>query len=292
MPYQLRGTLRDLPTSQMLHLIDLAQKTGTYRLYGSVPTGYKDEVPTRGNGRSSVYTVPLGTERVRISFLQGKLIHATTTGPESHLASVLYKAGKLNLQKYLVFRESATHHGDKALALSLINANYVTQGDVIQSLRQHMLGILFDVLTWNQELFTFEEGELLSSDWITVSIDLENIVLESSRRVHELRDLLQAVPSLDLVLKFADRPVSTINKIVLKVDDWHVLSLVNSHNSIAWIANECHMTDTEIRRIVARFLRAGLVEPVEKPKPKSLTLPNARPLMLWPARVKRLQLHG
>ena len=41
-----------------------------------------------------------------------------------------------------------------------------------------------------------------------------------------------------------------------------MLSLVNARDSIGHIATACHMTETEIRRVVSTLISAGLVEVV------------------------------
>src|SRR5690349_9252299 len=93
MPRQLKGTLEDFHTTQLLHLINLAKKTGTLHLFEPVPTG--KEVIT-GDGMTRRPEVVPGKERAKVSFKEGKLIHAVTAAQDGHLASVLHKSGKLN----------------------------------------------------------------------------------------------------------------------------------------------------------------------------------------------------
>ncbi len=263
---QFKGTLEDIPATQFFQLIRLAKKTGTYHLY------------QRGPAERKVWTddpkmiMPaLGKEYARITFDKGMLVHATTNGLQSHLVSVLFKAGKLNQEQYRVLHQKAGSTGEKALALSFINANYITQKDVVQCMRQHMLNIVYDVMRCQHEFFMFEEGALAPDDAITVWIDLENVIAENIRRVREINELLRAIPSLDLVLKFPKIPSGKAPKIELKQDEWHVLSRVDAKSTIGEIATLCHMTDIEIRRIVSILLRDGLVEPVTPIVDETLT---------------------
>lgn len=57
-----------------------------------------------------------------------------------------------------MIRERGAKYTDKALALMLINANYVTQADVVRGVQQNMLDIVYDVMTWNREPFAFEDN--------------------------------------------------------------------------------------------------------------------------------------
>lgn len=260
MPRQLKGTLQDLHTTQLLHLINLAKKTGTLHIHDGVPTGREIIM---GDGETKRPEVVPGKEKARVSFREGKLIHALSSEQDPHLSTVLRKAGKLSDEQHRIIRQKAANHSDKALALLLINANYVNQQDVILALQQHVLGIVYDIMAWNKEPFVFEEGELPSSDRITVPIDLENVIIEGTRRTREMDQLMQELPNLDFALRFPEAPGEKFKNIQLTTEEWRVVSFINPRNSIRQIARACNMTDNEIRRIVYGLRSAGLVELVK-----------------------------
>jgi Domain of unknown function (DUF4388) len=274
MPRQLKGTLQDLHTTQLLHLINLAKKTGTLHVYEGVPTGREIIM---GDGETKRAEVVPGKERAKVSFREGKLIHAASGTHDGHLATVLHKSGKLNDEQHRIIREKAANASDKALALLLINANYVTQSDIVQSVQQHTLDIVFELMTWNKEPFIFEEGELPTNDRITVPTDLENVIIEGTRRTRELDQLAKELPNLDFALKFPEAPSEKFKGIQLSVEEWRVVSFINPKNSIRQIAKACNMTDMEIRRIVYGLMSAGLVELVKPAGTDKLKQPAARP---------------
>src|SRR5258707_9317816 len=191
MPRQLKGTLEDFHTTQLLHLINLAKKTGTLHVYEPVATGRQITI---GDGMTKRDEVTAGKERAKVAFRQGKLIHAAAGNQDGHLASVLHKSGKLNDEQHRVIREKAANASDKALALLLINANYVTQADIVQSVQQNTLDIVYDLMTWDKEPFIFEEEEQPPNDRITVPVDLENVIMEGTRRGAERDRLSKGLP--------------------------------------------------------------------------------------------------
>lgn len=257
----LKGNLADFSTTQILNLINLARKTGTLRIYEPIVT---DELIVDGAGNKRKKVVP-GEERANVAFREGKLILASMGDQDGHLANVLAKAGKLNAEQARVIRERGSKYTDKALALMLINANYVTQADIVRSIQQHTLDIVFDVMTWTQEPFAFEESVVPAPERITVPIDLKNVIIEGTRRAREVKPLEEELPNLDMALKFPDAPGDKFRGIHLSVEEWRVVSFINPKNSIRQIAKACNMTDTEIRRVVYGLLQAGLVELVKPP---------------------------
>jgi hypothetical protein len=282
----LKGNLADFSTTQLLNLINLARKTGTLRVYEPVET---NEMITDGAGRKRKKVVP-GKERATAAFREGRLILASMGEQDGHLANVLHKAGKLNAEQARVIRERGAKYSDKALALMLINANYVTQADVVRSIQQHTLDIMFDLMLWSSEPFIFEENVLPPPERITVPIDLKNVIIEGTRRAQEDRSLEEELPNLDMALKFPDTPGDKFRGIHLSVEEWRVVSFINPKNSIRQVAKACNMTDTEVRRVVYGLLQAGLVELVRPPgmqRPPAKAATGTRQPTLQAPAVKR-----
>jgi hypothetical protein len=103
-------------------------------------------------------------------------------------------------------------------------------------------------------------------------MDLENLIIEGSRQLREWEQLQQEIPSLDMSLKFSDRPGINIRNVNLSVEEWRVVYYVNPKNTMRQIAKATKLNDLEIRRIVYSLLQAGLVE-VIRPGERTVALP-------------------
>jgi hypothetical protein len=238
----LRGNLRDFTITQLLNLINLASKTGTLIVDGP-------------------------NEQAFVSFREGKLAYARIGHEESALAAVLHRANKLTANQYRAIVERAGRMTDKELGLLLINAGYVTQEDILLNLQTYFTEVIRRLFTWVEGIFRFEADMLAPDDRINVRMDLENIIIEGSRQLREWEQLQDEIPSLEMALKFTDRPLTNIN---LSVEEWRVVKFINPKNTMKQIAAACKMNDLEIRRIVYGLLQAGLVEIV---RPAGVVVP-------------------
>lgn len=268
----LKGNLRDFSTTQLLNLINLARKTGTLTIDGP--------------------------EKAQLSFREGKLIYAARGSGHNDLAHVLYEAGKLNEKQLKIIRQRAAGTGDKQLGHLLIQAGYVTQSDIIQSVRQHVLDVVYKLFTWVEGGFRFDANRLPATDYITIPIDLESVIMEGSRRLKEWERLQEELPDLDVPLRFTDRPDSRLRNINLTVEEWRVVSFINPRNTIRQIARANNLSDFQVRRIVFGLLQAGLVEFVHKPRaaparrrPTPRTGPKQQPVDQQSPTVKRSVVH-
>jgi hypothetical protein len=236
----LKGNLRDFTITQLLNLINLAKKTGALSVEGS-------------------------GDKISICFRGGKLAYAQTGQEDNSLVAVLFRANKLSAAQHRVLKERAGHMSDKELGILLINANYISQQDILSSLQAYFTSVVNRLFTWADGFFRFDNDALPPAGKITSNINLENIIIEGSRRAREWEQLQDEIPNLDMALKFADRPGANIRNFNLSVEEWRVVRYINPKNTIRQIARTTHISDLEIRRIVYSLLQAGMVELIRPP---------------------------
>ncbi len=231
----LKGNLRDFTVTQLLNLINLARKTGTLIIEGPA-------------------------EAARVTFREGKLAFAQLGQEDNSLAAILQQSNKISAGQYRALKNRASMMTDKELGLLLINAGYLSQDDILTSLQQYFVGVVRRLFTWVEGFFRFEPDLPVPDDRIAVRVDLENLIIEGSRQLREWEQLQEEIPSLDMALKFTDRPGTNLRHVNLSVEEWRVVSYVNPKNTIRQIARATKMNDLEIRRVIYSLLQAGLVE--------------------------------
>ncbi len=237
----LKGNLRDFSLHQLLNLINLAHKTGALSVRGE-------------NGRK---------DSAFLFFREGKLIHASFDDTPTRLTDVLVKVGKISPDQAQVVRERSRIDTDKELGLLLIQYGYLSQNDIIQGVRSFLLESVYQLFTWPSGNFNFEPNRLPPEERITVPLNLENVIMEGGRRQQEWEKLRDDIPDLDIPLRFADRPNTNLRNISLSVDEWKVISFINSKRTIREIAKLLNLDDFQIRRVVQGLRSAGLVEMVQ-----------------------------
>jgi len=233
----LKGNLRDFSTTQLLNLVNLAKKTGTLVI--------------EGPGQAA-----------QMAFRNGKLVHAQMGNEDGNLTAILRKSGKISEEQAKVLRARAATASDKELGLLLINAGYVSQQDILQSIRGHLLDVVYRLFTWVEGMFRFEPTMMPGDDKIVVPVELENVIIEGSRRMRELERLSEELPNLDMALKFVERPNVNIKTMNLSAEEWRVVSFINPKNSMKAIAKANNLSDLDIRKVIYGLLQAGLIEVV------------------------------
>lgn len=248
----IKGNLRDFTLTQLLNLINLAQKSGTLVVEGS-------------------------NEAVEVFFTNGKLAYAQDGQEDNSLAGILHKYQLLSSNQYKGIKANVNGMSDKELGLMLINANYFSQQDILSSLQTHFVDVLNRLFTWMEGIFQFESDVIPPEDKITVQVNLENIILEGSRQLKEWEHLEEEIPSLEIGVKFVDRPGANVTNLKLNSEEWLVIPYVDPHNTLRQISRVTNLNELEIRQVVYSLLQAGIIEMVGP-----VTPPGTPPLVRLP----------
>lgn len=240
----LKGNLRDVSLNQLLNLIHLARKTGALTIQNEA-----------------------GTANARLFFREGKLIYSAMDGHETRLTDMMLKMGKITPDQASHVKSRSRVGTDKELGLLLMQNNMLTQSDIVQGVKSFLLDSIYQLLTWPNGAFRFEANCLPPEERVTVPVGLERVIMEGTRRAQEWEQLRDDLPDLDAPLKFSDKPDANLRNISLNVDQWKVISFINSKNTMRQIADYLRLDEFQIRRIVTGLLSAGLVdvEAVERP---------------------------
>jgi hypothetical protein len=231
----LKGNLRDFSLSQLLNLINLSKKTGSLFIESSQGLA-------------------------QLAFLSGKLIYARIGSDNNNLSSILFQCNRINPSQYRVLQERVNQMTDKEIGLLLINAGYSTFEEIVACVQNYYTEIVRKMFTWLEGEFHFETDSLSFEEKITISLDLENLIVEGSRQIREWEHLQEEIPSLDLAMQFSEHPDKNISNMNLSVEEWRVVSYINPRNTLRQIARATHMNEMEIRRVVFGLMQAGLIE--------------------------------
>lgn len=231
----LKGNLKDFSITQLFNLIHIAAKSGALYVEGSA-------------------------DKVAVYFRDGKISFAQTSSQSFDLLKILASYKKIKRAQLVMLLDKYKDVNPAELGLCLVNDGLLNQEAILGTLQQYYDSVIKQLFGWEEGYFHFENGEIPPTGNILVRESMEDLIVEGAHRVKEYEQLKDEIPSLEMALKFAERPGTNLRSINLTTEEWRVISFVNPKNSIAQIAQATRLNEMDIRRVVYALVQAGIVE--------------------------------
>ncbi len=235
----LRGNLKDFALSDVFQLIALSRKTGVLRMR------------RRDASHGSVW------------FREGDVFFAESNWRRERLGDRLVTARRITPAALAqAVRSRAAEPQGRRLGTILVEEGHISREVLEAFVREQILDTIFDLMRWEDGEFDFEVTHERPEEDIGLSASVENIAMESGRRLEEWERIKRKVPSTDIVFKMSTAPGEGPFEISLKPAEWNLLLLIDGTRSVAELALAAQMTDFDVARVVYGLFSAGLLEVV------------------------------
>ena len=229
----LKGTLDDFALPDVFRLVMVAKRTGKL-----------DIVRSAGSGK--------------VFFREGEVYYAESTVAREPLGQKLIRSGALTEGGLLKALDENASSGERVGDILLRNGS-VSAEQLQAAVRDQIEDSVFDLLRWDLGEFNWEANVIADVE-VPISISVENLIMESARRLDEMEVILRKIPSEDAVPAMASAPPEGAVEINITPQEWRMLVLVDGNRSIHDIAEQVGLDDFTVMRSVYGLISAGLVE--------------------------------
>lgn len=236
----LEGNLKDFSLADMFRLLATGKKTGTLFM--------EREDDAQG----------------RICFDKGRVFFASSNWNRESLGKRLVKDGVIS-QKQLrqalgLQKIQKKEKAGRRLGQILVDEGYL-EGKVLEDFIQAQINdTLFDLFRWEKGQLRFEPDDLCEDEDIGISVSVENIIMEASRRLELWNRIRQKIPSLDTEFIMASAPGDKSLEIHLKPREWMLLCYLHGGRSVSELVELTGYNDFETAKILYGMYSAGLIE--------------------------------
>ncbi len=125
---------------------------------------------------------------------KGTIVSCTSTDPREFLGHFLVSQGAIDeseLQGAIIDQDQQSG----MLGQLLVQRGAITEEQLEKMLRLKAEEAIFDLFTWVDGQFRFLEGDLPGYDLVPISLDVQGLVLEGTRRLDEWERIREIIPS-------------------------------------------------------------------------------------------------
>jgi hypothetical protein len=234
----IEGPLRELGIHDVFQLLDLSRKTGALRVTSEL---------RHNNGT--------------IYFEEGTIIFAEIRSNPHPLGGLLMRTGKITEADLDRARDMQQRQGDKRrLGEILVSLGAITQREVERQVRFQIEEVVFEVMSWNEGYFSFNEGPVSEVPNETmVRIPVEALLMEGARRIDEWSRIEGRIPHLGVVASLAPPPPGGGGELDLLPPEWEVLALIDDRRDIRALATELGRSDFDVAKTLFGLESAGVI---------------------------------
>jgi len=234
----IEGPLRELGIHDVFQLLDLSRKTGALRV-----------------------TSELRHNQGTIFFEDGTIIFAEIRSNPHPLGGLLMRTGKITEADLERARDMQQRQGDKRrLGEILVSLGAITQREVERQVRFQIEEVVFEVMSWNEGYFSFNEGPISDvPNEIAVKIPVEALLMEGARRIDEWSRIEGRIPHLGVVASLAPPPPGGGGELDLLPPEWEVLALIDDRRDVRALATELGRSDFDVAKTLFGLESAGVI---------------------------------
>lgn len=240
----LEGNLRDFSLEDMFRLLASGRKTGAL---------YMEQADAAG----------------KVCVKKGRVFFASSNWNRESLGRRLVKAGVISekqLRQALGLQKiQKKEKANRRLGQILVDEGYLDSKVLENFIQEQINDTLFDLFRWEDGELRFEADETCEDEDIGISVSVENIIMESSRRLELWNRIRQKIPSMDTRFIMASAPGDKSMEIHLKPKEWMLLCYLHGGRTVRELVDLAGYNDFETAKILYGMYSAGLIEKLSAP---------------------------
>jgi hypothetical protein len=221
----IEGPLRELGIHDVLQMLDHARKTGVLTVRSQ---RMKDEAV--------------------VHVLDGELVFASRRRSMRLLGQQLLREGKLTERQLDRALEAQRRDPTQRLGAILVEMGTVEPAEVERQLRVQIEETIYDLLSWNEGYFRFDETDAPPEGPVRVRVD--SLLMEGAQRIDEWSRLGSRVPGAEAVPVLTAPDDGVPGLIDLRPEEWEVLVEVDGERDLQHIASDLGRSTFDVARIV------------------------------------------
>jgi hypothetical protein len=208
--------------------------------------------------RTGLLAMEREDQETKLFIRDGNPVFATSSRDDLRLGSMLIRMRKVSADD--LERALASHRGrGYRLGQALLAERLLSEAELGSFLKVQVSEVIFDTFEWKEGVFTFWDKVPPPATAVTLLMDLQNLIMEGSRRLDERGRLSDVFPDKDMIVEAMANPERVKHSVTMTPEEWKVFFLLDGRRSLSEICrlvgNPDELATLEIlhRLVMAKF---------------------------------------
>ncbi|MBW3589104.1 MAG: DUF4388 domain-containing protein [Actinobacteria bacterium] len=194
-----------------------------------------------------------------IYFREGEVYFAFSSLTREFLGQRLVNAKLITQGQLLRMLDEQKRSPEKRVGDLLVEKGYISKEMLDTFIKEQIQDAIFNLLQWDMGTFSFQADET-SPQEIGLSVSVENLIMENSRRLEEWEVIQRKIPSLDVIVRMSPTPPEDVMEINIKPEEWTLLVLADGVRTVRDIAAATERSEFDACKIIYGLVTAGLLD--------------------------------
>ena len=233
----IEGPLKELHIDDVFQLLDLGRKTGVLRV-----------------------TSDLRQNAGTVFFENGAVVGAMIVSNPHPLGELLIRTGKVSEEAVVRARTLQRSRQDQRLGELLVEIGAITRRVLDRSIRAQVGEVIFELMSWAEGYFCFEEGEPGQSPAeASFRIAPESLLMEAARRIDEWSRIVTKIPHQGVVPGLNPDQANAAGSLDLVPFEWEVLAAIDGTATVREVADRMRQPEFDVSKTIFGLASAGIV---------------------------------
>ncbi len=214
--------------------------------------------------KTGVLEVKTSTRQKEVAFKDGNIIFASSlNASEDLLGSMLLRRGRISksdLERAITLHKQT----GRQLGTTLIDMNLFDKQEITECLKLQIEEIVYNLFAWQDGSFNFHEDAAPKNAPFLLEMPTMSVIMEGTRRIDEWLEIQKVVPPDDVMLALASSPKVPGDEIVLTVEEFKVLALINGQRTLPELIDVSPFGEFVTCRAAYKLILNSLIEAVGK----------------------------
>jgi hypothetical protein len=225
--------------------------------------------------RTGVLALEKSDQETKLFFRDGNPVFAASSKEDLHLGAMLVRMQKVSADT-IDRAMNKPRSGRWRMGSVLLADKLLSEQELASFLKVQVSEVIFDTFTWREGLFTFWEKVPPPATAVTLEMDLQNLLMEGSRRLDERSRLTEVFPDLDMCVEATANPERVKHSVTMTPDEWKVYFLVDGRRNLSEICRLAGNPDElSTLQILHHLVKAKFVAVVNPPEDETPVPPSA-----------------
>lgn len=194
-----------------------------------------------------------------VFFREGEVYFAFSNLTKEFLGQRLVNAKLITEGQLLRMLDEQKKAGEKRIGDLLVEKGFLSKDLLDTFLKEQIQDAIFSMLQWDVGMFEFLADEVAPQE-VGLSVSVENLIMESSRRIEEWEVIRRKIPTMEVIVRMAPSPPEDAVEINIRPEEWTLLVLADGKRTVREIAAGSERSEFEACKIIYGLITAGLLD--------------------------------